>query len=313
MICGYLIVQAAAVSVWWVVLLTVPETIRWFNPAGWPDDALLSFGLADGLLLVGGSVVTAAAVAAKKPWAGTAIWSLSAAVAYPTLYCIGVALTAGEGWVAAGAMSSASGLTLAMATIHGRGDQPPGFFRAARMKPAAAVVWTLIQTVIFWSTFLWILPWAIVEFEQRLGLPTGFAHPGQTIGAGFVFAGASVLGLWSGYTMAVKGRGTPLPTATASRLVIAGPYRFVRNPMALAGITQGLAVGWYLGSWGVVLYAACGGVLWHIFVRPVEENDMTQRFGEAYTHYRKHVRLWLPSLTSSAEYPRQDSNLRPSA
>lgn len=32
------------------------------------------------------------------------------------------------------------------------------------------------------------------------------------------------------------------------RLVIARPYRFVRNPMAVAGIVQGLAVGWYLGE-----------------------------------------------------------------
>jgi protein-S-isoprenylcysteine O-methyltransferase Ste14 len=36
-------------------------------------------------------------------------------------------------------------------------------------------------------------------------------------------------------------------------LVIAGPYRYVRNPMAVAGILQGIAVGWYLGSVSVII------------------------------------------------------------
>jgi protein-S-isoprenylcysteine O-methyltransferase Ste14 len=49
-----------------------------------------------------------------------------------------------------------------------------------------------------------------------------------------------------------------------NRLVVAGPYRWVRNPMALASIAQGVAVGLILSSWLVVVYAVAGALLWPI-------------------------------------------------
>jgi len=94
--------------------------------------------------------------------------------------------------------------------------------------------------------------------------------------------------------MATRGNGTPLPTASAPSLVIAGPYRYVRNPMALPGIAQGIAVGAYLGSYGVIAYSLLGAIFWHIIVRPVGERDLVERIGESYDHYRTSVRLWLP-------------------
>jgi len=98
-----------------------------------------------------------------------------------------------------------------------------------------------------------------------------------------------------------RGDGTPLPTATAPRLVIAGPYRYVRNPMALAGIAQGVAVGFYLGSYGVIAYSLLGAIFWHTAVRPVEEHDLVERFDESYVQYRKSVRLWFPRLGKSSK------------
>lgn len=96
--------------------------------------------------------------------------------------------------------------------------------------------------------------------------------------------------------MALLGNGTPLPTATAPYLVVGGPYRFVRNPMALAGIVQGVAVGWYFGSLAVIAYAFTGALLWHFCVRPIEEADLQQRFPADYPQYREAVGLWLPRL-----------------
>lgn len=46
----------------------------------------------------------------------------------------------------------------------------------------------------------------------------------------------SVLGLYSALVMVRVGKGTPLPLDQTQELVIKGPYRFVRNPMAVAGI-----------------------------------------------------------------------------
>ena len=98
--------------------------------------------------------------------------------------------------------------------------------------------------------------------------------------------------------MATVGEGTPLPTATAPKLVVSGPYRFVRNPMALAGILQGVAVGWWLGSYVVLAYALAGAALWHLCVRPIEEADLRRRFGSDYERYQSCVRLWIPTLSA---------------
>jgi protein-S-isoprenylcysteine O-methyltransferase Ste14 len=96
--------------------------------------------------------------------------------------------------------------------------------------------------------------------------------------------------------MSTRGSGTPLPSAATTRLVTSGPYRFVRNPMAVAGIVQGVGVGLTLQSWLVVLYAIAGSVVWNWFVRPVEEADLTAKFGNEYLAYRAQVRCWIPRV-----------------
>lgn len=296
-VASYLIAQGAGTAAWWTLLLLAPASIDWFQPRAWPAETLLGFWLSDAVLLILGSFATALVVVQERPWASLAIWSLAAAVWYPTLYCIGVSLLTDEAWIASAMMASMAGLTLAMATIYGITSQQPATIRATPMTRTAAMLWTLAQIAVFWSTFLWVLPQGIVELEQKLGW-RGFSHPYQASASLLLFLAASTLGLWSGVTMATLGDGTPLPTATAPKLVVAGPYKFVRNPMALAGILQGIAVGWYFGSFAVLAYAIAGAVAWHAFVRPVEEADLRVRFGGAYEQYRRKVRLWVPSFGS---------------
>lgn len=165
-------------------------------------------------------------------------------------------------------------------------------FRAASSE---SVVWnltkTLMQTAVFWTTLLWLVPSEIVRFESELAAPRFVPRP---LLGWSTFAMAGILGLWSAWTMATRGRGTPLPMDTASRLVTSGPYQAVRNPMAVAGLAQGLGVGLLLGSWGVLVYVLSGLALWHALIRPLEERDLLERFGHDYESYRKRVGLWLP-------------------
>ncbi|MBK7951112.1 MAG: hypothetical protein IPK00_20700 [Deltaproteobacteria bacterium] len=58
-----------------------------------------------------------------------------------------------------------------------------------------------------------------------------------------LFALCGSLGLASSATMAIHGRGTPIPLDYPRELVVLGPYRVLRNPMVVAGIGQGVAVG----------------------------------------------------------------------
>lgn len=172
-------------------------------------------------------------------------------------------------------------------------------FRRTRVARPASWRWNLakthLHTLYFWAVFFVVIPWLIVTVEPS----TIFVHfrwnsEPLRILAVALFVLFGILGLGTGTIMAIAGQGTPLPIDTARRLVVIGPYRYVRNPMAIAGIVQGMAVGLFLGSPGVVLYAAVGAPIWSIFVKPAEEADLLARFGEAYAHYRRSVRCWIP-------------------
>lgn len=174
------------------------------------------------------------------------------------------------------------------------------YIRGREARPASRtwnVLKTLAQTLIFWTVFLFLLPAAILLLEQRLGLDRWhFSGAAWRWLGGILFLLGGSLGISSGVIMAALGRGTPLPADCPNELVIAGPYRYIRNPMVIAGLSQGIAVGIFLGSPLVIAYALAGGPVWHVFVRPWEEADLEQRFGEPYRRYRAKVRCWLPGF-----------------
>ena len=74
--------------------------------------------------------------------------------------------------------------------------------------------------------------------------------------------------------MVRDGKGTPLPLDQTNKLVVKGPYRYVRNPMAIAGLGQGIAVSVLLGSIHIFVYTLVGAILWQVVVRPMEERNM---------------------------------------
>ena len=153
--------------------------------------------------------------------------------------------------------------------------------------------------MVFWTTFFVLVPWVLAAAEQRLRLGWPVLRDARwDVVAAAVFVAASALGLWSCVTMALLGEGTPLPAQTARELVVAGPYRWVRNPMAAAGALQTAAVGLWHGSWTVVALAAIGAVAWNQLIRPGEEADLAARFGAPYQRYAAEVRCWLPTRPS---------------
>lgn len=155
---------------------------------------------------------------------------------------------------------------------------------------------TLLHTILFWTLFLLLLPLALVALERTAGIPA-FAFPTQGWSPWAAFAAFGGLGLLSSAFMVAYGEGTPLPVDCARRLVVVGPYRYVRNPMAIAGLGQAAAVGMLLGSPATVAYSVAGLVVWDQVVRPIEEEDLRRRFAAQFEHYRAHVACWRPRLT----------------
>ena len=107
------------------------------------------------------------------------------------------------------------------------------------------------------------------------------------------------MGLGSAGATTTGGEGSTLPADVARRLVFAGPYRVVRSPMAVAGVEQGVAGGLMLSAGLVMVDVLCGSLIWNTAVRPIEEADLAQRFGEEYADYRRRVSCWVPRLATS--------------
>ncbi|MBT2587037.1 isoprenylcysteine carboxylmethyltransferase family protein [Arthrobacter sp. ISL-95] len=289
----YFAVQAAAGLAWWVGVFLSPAlrtaTLGTLDPVAVAAFDIPLFVIASGAAAFG--VKAAAGVAAG--WTGLVAIAL-------TVYAT---ITTEAGWgVLIMVAAAACSVVALFFVVQGRVPtelmvRGPFAFRPAptRRGIAANVGATMGQLIFFWGFFLVVLPSVIWWLEQRWDVSVPF--PSAAAPAGLVvLVLASSLGIASAVTMSSAGRGTPLPSAMPNRLVIAGPYRWVRNPMAVAGISQGAAVGLMLGSWLVVAYAVLGSLLWNYAVRPHEEADLERRFGTDFERYRDSVRCWIPRL-----------------
>ncbi|MDA0373848.1 MAG: isoprenylcysteine carboxylmethyltransferase family protein [Planctomycetota bacterium] len=170
--------------------------------------------------------------------------------------------------------------------------------RVARTRSRAGhLAATAVQIVGFWGLFLVVLPRAIAHVElDVLGWQPLDLGPTPRVGGWTLLGTASAIGLHGAWLFAVHGQGTPLPFDTTRRLVVAGVYAHLRNPMAVAGLAQGLAVSCLLGSRLGVAYVLAGAVAWNQIARPLEERALLERFGASYDAYRSAVPCWWPRL-----------------
>jgi protein-S-isoprenylcysteine O-methyltransferase Ste14 len=121
-------------------------------------------------------------------------------------------------------------------------------------------------------------------------------HPfWMAIGLLLLFPGLALAG-WCMRLFAVKGEGTPAPWAPPQKLIVAGPYQYVRNPMICSVLMLLLAEASLLRS-GIVLWWFLLFLLGNMVYFPlVEERKLEKKFGESYTQYKRHVPRWIPRL-----------------
>jgi protein-S-isoprenylcysteine O-methyltransferase Ste14 len=104
----------------------------------------------------------------------------------------------------------------------------------------------------------------------------------------------TVIALWCVFTFVFIGKGTPAPFDPPRKLVIRGPYRFVRNPMYIGAILTLLGLALFYGSFSILIYAGLFFLATHLFVVLYEEPTLRQLFGSDYETYCGRVRRWWP-------------------
>jgi protein-S-isoprenylcysteine O-methyltransferase Ste14 len=86
-----------------------------------------------------------------------------------------------------------------------------------------------------------------------------------------------------------------LPFSPTKELVVTGIYRYVRNPLYIAGSSVLIGEALLFQSFGLMIYFA---IMFGIFYVQalLEETHLEGEFGETYHHYRKSVPRWIPNL-----------------
>jgi protein-S-isoprenylcysteine O-methyltransferase Ste14 len=164
-------------------------------------------------------------------------------------------------------------------------------------------VWAVIGSAIFLVVapgfVAGLAPYWISHWRFESG-----SIPLRLLGGGVTSIGA--IGLLDCFRrFAVQGLGTPAPLFPTRHLVIAGIYRYVRNPMYIAVIVTILGQGVLFGNLGVLEYGAVVWLLFHAFVLAYEEPTLRSTFGAEYKSYCAEVPRWIPRFTPQPVRPRE--------
>lgn len=148
---------------------------------------------------------------------------------------------------------------------------------------------TALFTLIVPGTVLVFVPAALLaSFGSRLDL--GFA---RWIGLAPLVVGVVVIAICF-IDFVRRGRGTPAPYDPPRELVVAGLYRYVRNPQYV-GVFLVVVGEALLARAGILLgYAVLLVIAYHLFVVFYEEPTLGRVFGESYARYREAVPRWVP-------------------
>lgn len=119
-----------------------------------------------------------------------------------------------------------------------------------------------------------------------------------TAGGWIFLAAGTGLHVWTGMLLGLRGLlGIPeiLPKAPG-RLVASGPFGVVRHPTYLAHtlMFMGIFLITGVGSLGVITVFDVAVI--NLFVIPLEERELAQRFGADYDTYRRRVPAFFPRL-----------------
>ncbi|AKJ09029.1 isoprenylcysteine carboxyl methyltransferase [Streptomyces incarnatus] len=157
------------------------------------------------------------------------------------------------------------------------------------MRKASAALGSALFLVLVSGSAAVLVPWWLTG-GWRAG---HWWLPLRLLGLLPLAAGAGVI-LEAFTRFALEGLGTPAPVAPPARLVVSGPYRYVRNPVYVAVAAVLIGQGLLLARPVLFGYAAGAWVLTWAFVRWYEEPGLARRFGAEYEDYRRAVPAWCP-------------------
>ncbi len=274
------LLQATLVSLWWIGLLI---NNSFYNAFQFPNINKIAF---NSFLIPDITIIAILSVYRAYSNKKEIEYIILGGFAFATLYCINASILSNGGYLSTTLMILGLSYNLFLTFEHKL------FHNSKTDKIFLNGLKTVIQIICIWTISLILFPLLILH---SFNIDPYINNSNKIIGMVLLII-FSLLGLYSAYVMVKKGKGTPLPLDQTKKLVVNGPYKFVRNPMAIAGIGQSISISIILNSFHLLIYSLLGAILWQFVVRPIEEKDMRNRFGVEYETYIKKVRCWIPKF-----------------
>ena len=149
----------------------------------------------------------------------------------------------------------------------------------------------LAMIVLFPGTVAIYIPYTLLE-------PVSWPSVGDWTLFHFLGAIAVLLGIgillscvWS---FARIGRGTLAPFDETRTLVVAGLYRYVRNPMYIGVVIILLGEAMFFWSRPLIAYTLIMFGLFNLLIIGYEEHRLRHKYGDEYRQYCASVGRWLP-------------------
>lgn len=132
-------------------------------------------------------------------------------------------------------------------------------------------------------------------FHQLLNKPLNIAIALPVLIFGFTLI------LWS-ILHFLKVKGTPVPFNPPPKLVINGPYAYVRNPMLSGVFITLFGLGIFLQSFSLFfIFVPLFILINYIELKTIEEIELEKRLGKEYLEYKRRIPMFFPRIKRKPE------------
>jgi len=139
-----------------------------------------------------------------------------------------------------------------------------------------------------------VIPYILYNFVWK-AIITNYSTLIILVGVVFILLGTSLL-FYTIFLFKTKGEGTLAPWNPTQKLVIKGPYSYMRNPMITGVVSILIGESLVFNSKIILIWAIIFFIVNNVYFLFVEEPKLKNQFGNPYIEYLKHVPRWIPKL-----------------